>query len=245
VALRLALAMTALQFAIGTVNDLADEPRDRGRKSGKPLPRGLLSRGTAGALATGLVVLGLALSAPSGAATVVVALAGLGVGLAYDVALKGTLWSWLPFAVGVPLLPVYAWLGAADRLPGSFAILVPVAVVAGAGLAITNLLADLERDAAAGVATVATRLGGGRAWLVAAALLTAVVVVAMVTALAARGGGWGLVGVAAGGVVIATGLALGRSASPARRERAWELAAVGVGLLAAGWVAAMAAAGAL
>jgi hypothetical protein len=67
----------------------------------------------------------------------------------------------------------------------------------------------------------------------------------MATALAARGGGWGLAGVAGGGIVIATGLSVGRSARPARRERAWELAAAGVGLLAAGWVAAMAEAGAL
>ena len=26
---------------------------------------------------------------------------------------KGTAWSWVPFAVGIPLLPVFAWLGAA------------------------------------------------------------------------------------------------------------------------------------
>ena len=30
---------------------------------------------------------------------------------------KGTAWSWLPFAVGIPLLPVYGWLGAAGALP--------------------------------------------------------------------------------------------------------------------------------
>ena len=36
----------------------------------------------------------------------------LGVGLLYDLRLRGTALSWFPFAVGIPLLPVYAWLGA-------------------------------------------------------------------------------------------------------------------------------------
>src|SRR4051794_37482231 len=44
VAVTLGVAMFALQAAIGTANDLIDEPRDRGTKLGKPLPRGLISR---------------------------------------------------------------------------------------------------------------------------------------------------------------------------------------------------------
>lgn len=245
VALRLGVAMTALQFAIGAVNDLADESLDRGRKTGKPLPRGLLGRREAWFLAVAFAALGFLLTIPSGAAAMVVAAAGLAVGLAYDLRWKGTVWSWLPFAVGVPLLPVYAWLGATDRLPGSFAVLLPAAVVAGAGLAIANLLADAERDAAAGVPTVATLLGRGGAWLVSAGLLAAVVVTALATLVAARGGGFGLVAVVAGTAGIAAGLLVGRAGSAALRERAWELEAAGVGLLAAGWVAAMAGAGAL
>ena len=59
---------------------------------------------------------------------------------------KGTAWSWLPFAVGIPLLPVYGWLGAAGALPAFFAVLVPVAMLAGAALAIANARRRLERD---------------------------------------------------------------------------------------------------
>lgn len=243
--------MTSLQFAIGTVNDLADEPRDRGRKTGKPLPRGLLSRRKATATALVLAAVGLELAAMFGPAAFVVACAGLGVGLAYDLALRGTPWSWLPLAVGVPLLPVFAWVGATARLPESFAVLLPAAVAAGAGLAIANALADFERDAAAGLATVATRLGRGRAWLVGSALLSVVVVVAVASlagVVTTRGGGPDAAAgaaVVAGILAIAAGILLTGSGGPERRERGWEAEAVGVGLLAAGWVAALADAGAL
>ncbi len=39
------------------------------------------------------------------------------------------------------------------------------------------------------------------------------------------------------GMVVGLGVAIGRRADSARRERAWELEAVGVGLLAAAWLA--------
>ena len=114
-------------------------------------------------------VLGLVLSAPSGAWTVALAVVVLAIGYGYDLVFKGTAWSWVPFAVGIPLLPVFGWLGAAGSLPSSFAVLLPVAVVAGTGLAIANARADLERDTAAGVDSVAVRLGSERAWTVEAA----------------------------------------------------------------------------
>src|SRR4051812_12462658 len=62
-ALVLGVAMFALQAAIGTANDLVDEPIDRAVKPGKPLARGLLSRRAAlGVLALALAI-GLGLSA--------------------------------------------------------------------------------------------------------------------------------------------------------------------------------------
>jgi 4-hydroxybenzoate polyprenyltransferase len=245
VATRLGVAMFALQAAIGTANDLIDEPLDRGRKTGKPLPRGLVSRAAARALAIGALVIGLGLSAVSGLPVLLVAIAGCSIGLIYDRWLKGTIWSWLPFAIGIPLLPVYAWLGATGRLPAPFLVLIPAAVVAGAALALANLLADLERDQAAGAESAATRLGADRAWLLCSALFVVVALVAAGSLAALSGRGLGLAGVVSGGAIVAAGLVIGRGSRPALRERAWELEAAGVGLLAAGWVAAIAAAGAL
>jgi 4-hydroxybenzoate polyprenyltransferase len=245
IAVRLGVAMFALQAAIGTANDLVDEASDRGLKTGKPLPRGLVSRRSAQVLFAVALAVGLVLSAFSGPTVLLVALVGTGIGLAYDGWLKGTVWSWLPFAGGVPLVPVYAWLGATGRLPGAFFILIPAAVLAGTALALANLLADLERDRAAGKRTAATRLGARVAWGISALLHAIVAALAIGSLAAVQGRGVGLFAVTGGVAIIAAGVALGRAGRPLIRERAWELEAAGVGLLAAGWVAAVVEAGSL
>ena len=237
--------MFALQAAIGTANDLIDEPADRDHKPAKPLPRGLITHDAARRLVVGGLAVGLGLSALSGPAVLAVALAGTSIGLGYDRWLKGTVWSWLPFALGIPLLPVYAWLGASGGLPGSFVILIPAAMVAGAALALANLLADIERDRAAGAETAATRLGAERAWLVCAVLHAVVVTTAAISLAALEGRGAGVIAVAAGVLVAATGLVIGRGGPPERRELAWEVQAIGLGAVAAGWVAAVGEAGRL
>ena len=79
-----------------------------------------------------------------------VAVAGTATGYAYDLRLKTTAWAWLPFAIGLPLLPVYAWVGATGQVPAPFVLLVPLAVLAGAAVALLNGLVDVERDRAAG-----------------------------------------------------------------------------------------------
>lgn len=238
-ALRLGGSMVGLQASIGALNDLIDAPGDTGRKPGKPIPSGSVTPATARLVVLAGGVVGVLLAALSGPAMVLVAAACLGVGYGYDLRAKGTAWSWLPFAVGIPLLPVFAWFGATGSLPGQFAILLPAAVVAGAALAIANALADLERDAASGYGSVATLLGPSRARLVSALLLAIVVAVAL-GSLWIRGAEpltFGATIVA--GIVIAVGLGWARheTASPARRERAWEIQAIGVALLAAAWLA--------
>jgi 4-hydroxybenzoate polyprenyltransferase len=174
-ALRLAASMVALQCSIGAVNDLVDAGRDAGHKPRKPIPSGFVSPTEARAVAVAGLLLGLVLAAPSGVATLLVALAGVGSGYLYDLRLKGTPASWLPFALGIPLLPVFAWLGASGSVPPSFLVLVPVAAVSGSALAIANALADHERDVAAASPSVATAIGPRRAWLL-HSLLQAVVV---------------------------------------------------------------------
>jgi 4-hydroxybenzoate polyprenyltransferase len=236
-AVRLAASMLALQASIGALNDLVDASRDAGHKAGKPIPGGLVRPTEARFVAAVAVGLGLTLAVPSGAPTLLVALAGVGTGYLYDLRLKGTAASWLPFAMGIPLLPVFAWLGASGSVPPSFAVLVPLGVLAGAALAIANALADQERDVAAGSPSVATALGARRAWLLHAGFQAIVI-----------GGAIGVLGFLRlelwpgllAGVVIFAGVALASSASAARRERGWEVEAVGVGLLAVTWLAGVA-----
>jgi 4-hydroxybenzoate polyprenyltransferase len=237
-ALRLGVAMTALQASIGALNDIVDAPRDHGIKPGKPIPAGLVSDRSAWIVVAVAAALGVGLSAPSGLGTLGLAVIVLAIGYGYDVILKGTVWSWLPFAVGIPLLPVYGWLGTTGGLPESFVILLPAAVIAGAALAIANARADSERDTAAGIESAATRLGFDRSWLVNAALLAPVVLLALTTMLGRSPSAVVALGGLFAAGVICVGVIVGRSADSGRRERAWELEAVGVGLLAASWLAA-------
>ncbi len=241
-AARLGFAMLALQASIGALNDLVDAPRDAGRKPGKPIPAGLVSRTAAQAVAIAAAVIGLVLSVPSGPLTVALAVAVLAIGYAYDLAAKGTAWSWLPFAIGIPLLPVFAWYGTTAALPAFFRVLVPAAVGAGAALAIANARADLERDVAAGIDSIAIRLGHDRAWLVSTTLFVVIGVVAVVTMLAARAPIATVVGAISGIALIAIGVDAGRNRSPRHLERAWELDAIGIAVLAAAWLAGVAAA---
>jgi 4-hydroxybenzoate polyprenyltransferase len=236
-AIRIGLAMTLLQLGIGTTNDLVDAPRDAGRKAGKPIPAGLVPRTGALALALACFGGGVALAGSVSAATALLALVVIAIGLAYDLRLKGTAWSWLPFAVGIPFLPVFGWVGATGGLHPVFAVLVPAAVVAGAGLAIGNALVDVERDRAAGISSVALALGEGAAGAAGVALLGVVWVLAVASAWWA-GAGLATVGLIAGvGLVPPAAAVLARPAQSARRERLWQAEAVGLAVLAAIWLA--------
>ncbi|MGH2476148.1 MAG: hypothetical protein ACRDIL_12880, partial [Candidatus Limnocylindrales bacterium] len=108
---------------------------------------------------------------------------------------------------------------------------------AGAGLAVGNARADLERDLDAGTDSIAIRLGASRAWAVEAVLLAAVIAVALGSLWVRTGSTTASAGVAGAALVIGAGLAWGRGGAPARRERGWEVEAIGVALLAATWLA--------
>jgi 4-hydroxybenzoate polyprenyltransferase len=238
-AIRLGLAMTALQLGIGAVNDLVDAPRDAGHKPGKPIPAGLVSRRTAGLGALGAFGLGLLLAVPGGPLVAVLAVVVIAIGLAYDLRLKGTAWSWLPFAFGIPILPVFGWVGATGGLVPMFAVLVPAAVAGGAALAIANSLVDVDRDRAAGVTSVAVAIGEGTARVVRIVLLGGIALAAAVSAYAWGGGSQTTLVVGLLGCVPLLAAGLTRGSEPARRELSWRTQAIGLGLLAVVWIQAV------
>lgn len=238
-AVRLGLAMTALQLGIGAVNDLIDAPRDAGHKPGKPIPAGLVSRRSAGLIALGAFALGLVLAVPGGPPVVGLAVLVIAIGLAYDLRLKGTAWSWLPFAVGIPILPVFGWVGATGGLVSMFAVLVPAAVAGGAALAIANSLVDVERDRAAGVSSVAIALGEGTARTVGIVLLAGIALAAVVSAAVLGGRLQAAVVVGLVGIAPVLAAILAGPAESARRELAWRAQAIGLGLLAVAWIQAV------
>jgi 4-hydroxybenzoate polyprenyltransferase len=236
VALRIGIAMTLLQLGIGTVNDVVDAPADEGRKPGKPIPEGLVAPRSARIAAVVLFAAGFVLAGTLGPPMLALSVVVVTIGLAYDLRLKGTAWSWLPFAVGIPILPVYGWLGAREVLPPAFALLVPAAVVAGTALATGNALVDIERDRAAGADSIATRLGSRGATRQIVLSLSAVAGMAISSAGAV--GAPALVLLALGGTsavpIVAAVLAAGRS--PGTREWAWRIEAVGLAILAGIWL---------
>ncbi len=241
--------MYFLQGSIGALNDWRDADLDRRAGRPKPLAAGVIPvSGAAGVwLLTGLV--GVALVLPSGQATLAIALAGTTIGYIYDLALSTTAWSWLPWAAGIPLLPIFAWYGSTGGLPQAFLLLIPLAATAGTALAIANALADLERDLAAGARTIAVGLGREAAWRV-GALLQCVVIVAAITSFVAWNVAAGsrstitlpvLGGLLVGGALIGAGLATARR-EVSRGEIAWEVQALGVGVIAIAWLAGVGAA---
>ena len=245
-ALRLGAAMLALQASIGALNDVVDAGRDAGQKSGKPIPRGLVRIGAARAVVVGGLVAGLALAAASGPATVAVAAVGVGVGYLYDLRLSQTAWSWLPFALGVPVLPLFAWLGGQGTVPSALLTLFPLGVLAGAGLALANSLADVERDSAAGKPSAAVQLGRDRAWAIQVALLAIAAVLAIALLPVTRAGippgtqlAIRLVVLLGCGILVGAAVLVRRS-DPTWRERAWEIEAVAVAVIGAAWLAAAA-----
>ena len=244
-ALVLGLSMTLIQFAIGAVNDIVDAPSDAGRKPGKPIPAGLVSVRDARVVAAVSAALGLLLALAGGPGVVAVAAAGLMIGLAYDLWAKGTTLSWLPFAAGIPLLPLYGWYGATGSVPGLFLVLIPAAANAGTALAIANAIVDMERDLDAGDRSIALALGPARASALVLALHGVVAVLAVATTAvvgAPAGGGAAVLGASLaplGGGVLGM-IAAGRP-DHGLRELAWEVQAVGTGLLAVAWLGALSA----
>jgi 4-hydroxybenzoate polyprenyltransferase len=237
--------MLCLQFAIGAANDLADATTDALVKPQKPIPAGLISRDAAKAVFAITTSLGLALTASASAAALALGAVGLADGLLYDLRLKGTPFGWAPFAAGVGLLPVYAWVGATGTLPAALPWVVTLAVAAGCALALANALSDLERDRRSDVTSIATVLGPGRTVALNAAILVVVDIVAGATSL--------VVGTAPapavaelGGMVLAwLGVGLAGLASERWRHLVWEVQALGVLALGAGWLVAMGSAGLL
>jgi 4-hydroxybenzoate polyprenyltransferase len=248
----LALSMLAIQLSIGATNDVADAARDALSRPAKPIPSGAVAIGVARSVAVVAAAIGLALAASRGPAAFVIAVTGLAVGLAYDLRLKASAYSWLPFAVGIPLVPVFAWVGAVGSIPPPVVALALLAVPAGSGLAIANALPDAEADRAAGTPTIATVLGVRRAWWAATALLagTWLVAVLLLPVLGAgpgdvSGTGPAWAAVAGSAILIAVGAWAGRGPAAGRRRSGWGIEAIGVVTLGCGWVLALEIAGRL
>jgi len=149
--------------------------------------------------------------------------------------------SWLPFSIAFAILPVYAWYGATGELPPRAELIVPVAFLAGPALQLANGLVDIERDEQTGVHGLAPVLGRRLAWTLMALLQVAIYGLAWLTVgralVASAGVAVGLL--AAASWLALLGVVLSASVRPSRREWGWRCQAIGIVLLAVGWLSAV------
>lgn len=238
-------SMALLQLAVGALGGLVPVSPLAAGSPGTPSPGHRGQSRTAVGLGVALAAAGVLLAGLAEPLSVVVAAAVLAVGLWHELAARGTRLSWLPVALGVPLLPLFGWIGATGALPGPFVLLVPAAALAGAALAIASEAVDLERDADAGVVTLAVSLGPVRASLVVLGLQVAVAVLATMSGARVGAAEPWLTAVSATALLTVAGACLGVLAArrgASARELAFELQAIGLGLLTVAWVNAMSAA---
>jgi 4-hydroxybenzoate polyprenyltransferase len=238
-AVGLSAAMFGLQISIGTLNDLVDASADAVVKPWKPIPSGLIRPTTVRAICVGGGLLGVVTYAAFGPALFLAGLAMLGCGVAYDVWLKRAGWGWVAFAVAFPLLPVSTWLAATGGLPPRPEFLLPMAALAGPALQLSNGLVDLERDRLSGIPAPAVRLGRTGSLVMLAALLAAVYMAAWLSLGASNSGFAVLAAVVVATLLAVAGMGLSASADPRRRERGWEAQAIGLAVLACGWLASI------
>lgn len=162
----LLMAMLGGQLAIGATNELVDLPFDAVGKPSKPLPSGDVSiRGARTMVIVGLVmmiVFGLQFGIP---AFGLLAL-GAGLGIAYDLWLKRTAWSWLPYLLALPLLPIWVFTALGKSEP-RLLMLYPLGALATVGVHLAQALPDVAIDRAAGLRTVTSRFGHVRTFIVA------------------------------------------------------------------------------
>nr|WP_208379813.1 UbiA family prenyltransferase [Microbacterium endophyticum] len=161
------------QLSVGISNDAIDASRDRsvGRRD-KPIARGDLTVRVAFSAASAALAVALLVSALLGWGMLLAHAIALASAWSYNLRLKSTVFSVVPFLVSFGLFPSLATLSATPS-----ALAAPWAFVAGAALGaavhLTNVLPDLDDDRRTGVKGLAHRIGGRTAAIAATLALAA------------------------------------------------------------------------
>jgi len=218
------------QLTIGWGNDLVDLPRDRAvGRSDKPLAAGELDRRFVlrclAVAAVACVVLSLLAGWRSGLVHLFV---GVASGHAYNLGVKATAWSWLPYALAFGTLPSVVTL-AGDTPSWAPAWMAATAAALGVGAHFLNALPDLADDARTGVQGLPHRLGA--TW--SRVLATLLLVGGSVTAVLGPAGAPTTWALAALGLVLVLGAVALAGRGKAPFQAAMLIALVDVALLVA------------
>jgi len=166
------------QASVGWSNDYLDRFEDArvGRRD-KPLVIRTVPASGVGRAATAAFAASVALSVPVGVPEAAVMGAAVTSAWAYNLGLKRTAGSWVPYAASFGLVPVYAWLATGARPP---IWLVASAALLGVAGHLTNVLPDIDSDVALGRRGLPHRLGPQASLAVACALLAVVLSLVLV-----------------------------------------------------------------
>lgn len=215
---RLILLMAAVlagQLSIGWSNDWIDADRDAAvHRADKPAARGAIGVGTVRTAAFVAAAATIILSFLLGVFAGIVHVIGVGMGWAYNLGLKNTPVSFLPYAISFGLLPAVATLGQeTPRFAAGWVVL--VGALLGVAAHFTNVLPDLADDRDTGIRGLPHRLGARASGYIAFAC------VGIATVVLTFGPGPHpslplLIGLAAGVVISVVGVVLVARTSPTR-----------------------------
>jgi 4-hydroxybenzoate polyprenyltransferase len=220
-----AAAVLTGQLSVGWCNDAFDARRDIavGRR-GKPVADGTVGVTEVWVAAYAALALCVPLSFACGLWAGAVHLTGVAAAWAYDLRLKATAWSWVPYAVGFAALPAFVALGLPGQ-PWPAWWVVTAGALLGVGAHLGDVLPDIRGDLATGVRGWPHRLGPDGARLLLPVPLVAASAV-LVLGPAGPPGRWGVAALAVALLVAVAGTVLERV-----RERAAFAAAVAVAVV--------------
>ncbi|MDQ2787056.1 MAG: UbiA family prenyltransferase [Chloroflexota bacterium] len=236
--LLIAAAIVGSQATVGVVNDLRDRDLDAVAKPEKPLISGRATVRGAACVSVVALIVALIAGAALGRLSLLFVLAMTAAGLVYDLWLKRTALSFLPYIFGLPILPIWAWICVRDA-PSRLWLTYPIGVLVGFGLHLANALPDAERDAAGGIRGIVQVVGRRAALLL--CLGSFALTIFIVAALTAARRDAAVIIMLGGAVALLLGAAASAMMSPTMRtlQRNWGLligCAIGI---AAAWLRAL------
>ena len=169
----LGAAMLFGQASVGLSNDWLDAARDRAAgRTDKPVARGDIGIPLVRAAAFSTLVLAVALTVPLGLPALLAHTVFLAAGWGYNLGLKGTVLSVLPYLAGFGMLPLFVTLALPQPAAAAW-----WAIGAGASLGVAahfaNALPDLDADRATGVVGLPHRIEARASGIVTFAALAA------------------------------------------------------------------------
>lgn len=201
----LAAAVLAGQLSIGWGNDRLDAGRDvRAERTDKPVAMGTLAKPVIDTATVLALTAAIGLSAALGPIAGPLNLATIACAWVYNLGVKATWFSWVPYALAFGTLPAVATAALPDpRVPGAWVLCAGATLGVAANL--TNALPDLLGDLHTGIVGLPHRIGAQPSLgLAALMLLGATLAVVLGPPSAPRPLSWAALGVVV--VVLALGL---------------------------------------